>query len=86
MYHSYSLRNRSIARLAIAVIIFLMYGGVAIYFNHYVHRVNSEAVDMFFTIQNRAIYATTCGTLLKEGISNDNKTLVSRNTSSISLC
>ena len=83
IYISYKLRNSSIIRLVIAVILFFIYGGFSAFFNYYVHSVNSEAVSMFFIIHNRAIYAASTALFLKEAIANGNKTLVSANTSMV---
>lgn len=71
----------SILRLAFSIGLFLAYGGVAIYLNSYIHSVNSEAVEMFFVLQNRAIYVTSVGIYLKEGIETGDKALISHNTS-----
>ncbi len=78
---SSSLRNKSIARLAFSVILFMGYIAFKIYFNYYVHSVNNEAVDMFFVFQNRGIYTTSAALFLKEVIANGNKELSMRNTS-----
>ncbi|MDR3547557.1 MAG: hypothetical protein P4M11_04665 [Candidatus Pacebacteria bacterium] len=75
----YDLRNKSILRLVFSFILFLAYGGISIYFNHYVHSVNSEAVSMFFVYHNRAIYAASAALFLKEAITTGNKVLVSKN-------
>ncbi len=62
-----------------SVLLFLAYGAVKIYINNYVHNINSEAVDMFFVLNNRAIYVASSGIFLKEAMATGNKVLVSRN-------
>ncbi len=78
---SYGLWSGSVLRLAFSVILFWSYGGTAIYFNHYVHQVNSEAVEMFFALHNRAIYTTAGIMFIKEALATGNKLLVSNNPS-----
>ncbi len=78
---SYSLRNKSIIRLVFSVVLFLAYGGFSAYFNYYVHKVNSEAVSMFFVLHKRAIYAASTALFLKEAIVTGDKVLVSASTS-----
>ncbi len=65
---------------------FMIYGGSSAYFSYYVHTVNREAASMFFTLNNRAIYAASAALFLKEAIGTGNKVLMSRNTSNFACC
>jgi len=78
--NSYNLRNQSIIRLIISVALFVGYTGFALYFNYFVHDVNSGAVEMFFVLHKRAIYAASTALFLKEGIVTGNKKIIAPNT------
>jgi len=59
------LRNTAIFRLVIILIVFLIYGGVSLYFNYYMHYFNNTTMTQFYTLLNRSLYMPTITCLMR---------------------
>jgi len=76
---SYDLRNRSILRLLIVGILFLIYDGSMCYFNYYVHQINEEVVTIYYSQYKRYVMLLSLSLILQESIKTGNKQLACNN-------
>jgi len=75
------LRNTAIFRLAIILAVFLVYGGVSLYFNYYIHYFNNTTMTQFYTLLNRSLYMPTITCLMRLSLIEKTKLYVEPNLS-----
>ncbi len=71
-----SMRNWSMLKLGAVLLFFLVYGGVSLYFNYYVHSFNSEATQFFYVLMKRDTYPQIVSTCLRQSLMYKNKALL----------
>ncbi|MDR3548023.1 MAG: PAS domain S-box protein [Candidatus Pacebacteria bacterium] len=71
-----SLRNRSILKLGVVLGFFLVYGGLSLYFNYYVHDFNNTTTSFFYVLTKRDTYTIVLSTLLRQAVRLKDKQLL----------
>ncbi len=62
------LRNKSVAKLGVVLMFFMVYGGGSLYFNYYVHEFNDEVTNFFYYLTKRDTYATLICMYFRESV------------------
>jgi len=76
---SYSLRRRSIIRLLIVGIFFVLYAGSMCYLNYYIHNISAQIVTIYFTLYQKAMMVHTLGLVPRRAILTENKEILQNN-------
>lgn len=75
------LRNTAIIRLVLILIVFLIYGGVSLYFNYFVHDFTKSTLTQFYTLLKRSLYIPTISCMLRLALTERNKKYILKNNS-----
>jgi len=76
-----SLRNTAIFRLIIILSVFMLYSGISLYFNWFIHDFSRTSIRHFYDLLKRSLHVPTINMLIRMAITEKNYQYVSRNLS-----